>query len=220
MQERVHLELPRAIIAEQILGQERWGPWRVNVEALTAILSLWTYNFKKAFISSHTNGEFIFVIGRSCDYKDIYQNWISRYTPENPIYINPNNLKYAGKTMDLHQPEYVGRDLPFSDPIADLKPKSEHPKNVSDEYSAHIGYQYKSLVKRYSILIKQRLMASVLKFNIYILWLLVYTPNIFLRTLWWLLLMGYRHSTVILSSVGTMRSTSEIQIIGHDLIQC
>lgn len=160
MQERVHLELPRAIIPEQQLGKERWGPWRVDVEALTAILSLWTYNFKKAFHSLHRNGEFVFVIGSSGRYHDVYREWISRYNPDNPVYITRNMMRCAGNSDDLHLVEYVGQGLPFSDVVIAREPKSRHPKiedeqRESEDTVEYIGYQYKSHAKRYTSLVKE-----------------------------------------------------------------
>lgn len=159
MQERLHLELPRARIPEQLLGTERWGPWRVDVQALTAILSLWTYNFKKAFDSLHKKGEFVFVIGPSHRYRNVYRQWISRYSPDNPVFITPNMLKYAGNSDDLHRAEYVGQSLPYSDPVMSTTSKSQHPEidneqDQSGENAEYIGYQYKSHAKRYTSLVK------------------------------------------------------------------
>jgi len=166
MQERVDLSLPRATIPEQIGGQERWGPWRVNVEALKAILSLWTYDFKKAFDTGHKNGDFVFVIGATRTYGRIYLDWITRYSPDNPIFLKPNLAKYAGNVDDLQLVEYIGHEMPYSEPLIELKSKygdkswddrrsatvepwevREDANEINEEY---IGYRYKNHAKRYT----------------------------------------------------------------------
>src|SRR5579871_2142418 len=115
--------MPRAKFHEEIYGKERLGPWRVDDWTIEAVLSLWTYQFKKEFNRDHVSPEdFIFVLGSAHEYNDIYRKWISRYSPENPVYINPNLTQLARRYgeregRELHEFGYVGHPLPSQDPI-------------------------------------------------------------------------------------------------------
>lgn len=149
--------MPRATFLEQISGTERLGPWRVDIDKIEALLSLWTYQFKKEF--KRVQGalaDLIFVIGPSKDYNDVYGKWISRYSPINPVYINPNLTQLAMREeyrdpKELHEFIYVGYNLPSRDPIRARAHKHQIAKGTVDTRPPweYIGYRYKVLYSGY-----------------------------------------------------------------------
>lgn len=149
--------MTRAKFIEQIHGKERLGPWRVDHLTIKALLSLWTYQFKKEFDRNHVSpNDFVFVIGPANEYNEIYRKWISRYSPENPVYINPNLTQLArreGKRegRELHEFAYIGHSLPSQDPIKSRAHKHEIARKsvVTRPPWEYIGYQYQSLLPEY-----------------------------------------------------------------------
>ena len=125
-------------------SKEKWGPWQLDTAKLKALVSLWAYNFKKSTRApSHRVNPlqgFYFVIGPVIIYEKIYKQWITRYSPQNPVYMTSASM-VALRTDAIN--EYcVGALLPgamLKDVVASTRP----PKDLKQDREAeYIAYHY------------------------------------------------------------------------------
>ena len=112
------------------------------------------YNFKKAYYAYEKAGKFIFVIGRSENCIGLYNRWISRYSPGNPVFINPDPVKLAETGSRHSEYQYLGQKLPYTEAI--VEPRSRYPVATRDKMEPtpgmeweYVAYEYHMLEERY-----------------------------------------------------------------------